>query len=126
LHVGPRQSRQGSKGKPPSIGPFLSGGLEDIVNFSSSTGQRTEGGFGRVSAVTRVSIAKGQGSPKRIEGRSEDATEGLPDLRKNPSGSTLGTQVLNQSLAEPFKDSISNSLPAPFEQRLSPLNPRLE
>lgn len=123
LHAGLRQSSQSIKGKSFSEGPFHSGGIEDIVNFGSSSGQRSERGLGRVSAVTRVSIAKGQGSPKGTGGRPEDEIGASPVLQSAPTGASLGSQVINQTPVEPFLDALGFSVPPSIEPGLSPLNP---
>lgn len=99
LHAGFQQPSHGSKGKPSSIGPILSGGLEDIVNLGSSIGQRLEGGLGRLATVTRASIAKGQGRPKKTDGWKGLDSEGHQDLWERPDGIDQGTQVTNQPLS---------------------------
>lgn len=121
-HVSPRNLHQTSKGKSTYIGPVLSGGLEDIVLFGSSSRRRTEGDLGRVEVVTRASIAKGPGSPKRIEGRRDVESEGLPDLCKNPSESAFEAQVCNQSTADLINVFVINLVLAPIEQRPSSLD----
>jgi len=96
LHAGFRQSIHGTKGKSLSVEPVLSGGLEDIVNFVSSSGQRSEKGVGRVSTLTRASIAKEQGNPKGIGGRPEVEIGVSSEIQKVSTKFSLGTRVINQ------------------------------
>lgn len=122
LHASPQNLHQARKGKSLYIGLVFSGGFKDIVLFGSSSGQRTEGDLGRVVVVTRASIAKGPGSPKRIEGRRDDEFEGLLDLCKNPSRSAFEAHVCNQSTTDLINVSVNNSVLAPLDQRPSSLN----
>lgn len=120
-HAGFHKPFHGNKGKLAPIDLILSGGLEDIVNLGSNVGQSLEGGLGRITPVTRASIAKGRDITKKIDEWKELGSEGLQDPWGNPDGTKQGTQVTNQPLSEPFILSISNSVLATLEPRPLPL-----
>lgn len=89
---------QESKGKPFSMGSFLSGGLEDIVNYGLTLGFRNDGGIERAPAVTRAILTKGLVSPSRNEGWKEVGSGGHLEPRKSHSGHGIEKQVVDFEL----------------------------